>query len=265
MIDDLSTIILFITCGFGGGIFVSLSSGTAIAIMIPCLTILLNHPIEDAIGTSLIVDCVIGAVAGFIYLKNKNVDLRSGFLLTIVAIIGALIGSRFTGEASGSGLGFFIGVLLIITGVVFIARGIRRNIDYIEDKISLKIFRQHKIPFLIIFGLMIGTISGFSGMGGSRMVAMVLIFVLGYGIHLAIGTSLILMVFIAGSGAIGHVINGEVILAAALISAPSAGLGALSGSVIANRIDEDKLGRIIGLIILALGIIIMYNSFFNNI
>ena len=112
---------------------------------------------------------------------------------------------------------------------------------------------------------MIGAISGFSGMGGSRMVAMVLIFVLGYGIHLAIGTSLIMMVFIAGSGAIGHAINGEVILAAALICAPSAGLGALSGSMIANRIDEDKLGRIIGVIILVLGIVIMYNSFFNNI
>ena len=138
MIDDYSTIIFFITCGFGSGIFVSLSSGTAIAIMIPCLTILLNNPIENAIGTSLIVDCVIGAVAGFIYLKNKNVDLRSGFLLTIVAIIGALIGSRFTGEAPGSGLGFFIGIFLIITGLVFIARVLGEILIISKIKLVLK-------------------------------------------------------------------------------------------------------------------------------
>jgi uncharacterized membrane protein YfcA len=262
VIDDYSTIILLIICGFGSGVFVSLSSGTAIAIMIPCLTILIGYSIHLAIGTSLVVDCIIGAVAGIIFLKSGNVDMRSGFLLAITGVFGALIGSRFTAGASTSGLGAFIGIFLIITGVNFIIKGIQRNIDYIEDKISLKIFKENKTPFLIIFGLIIGLISGFSGMGGSRMVALVLIFILGYKIHTAIGTSLIMMVFIAGAGAIGHAINGEVLLLAALFTAPAAGLGALSGSLVANRIDEDKLGRIVGVIILILGMLIMYNTFF---
>lgn len=262
MFNDYSTIILFITCGFGSGIFVSLSSGTAVSIMIPCITILIGASIHLAIGTSLVVDCVIGGVAGIIFLKNGNVDMRSGFLLAITGVIGALIGSRFTGETPESGLGFFIGIFLIITGVSFIAKGIRRNIDYIEEKINLKFIKKNKIPFLILFGSIIGLLSGFSGMGGSRMVAIVLIFILGYNIHTAIGTSLIMMVFIAGSGAIGHVFNDEVLFSAALILAPSAALGAVSGSLVANRIDEDKLGRIVGVIILAMGIIIIYNTFF---
>lgn len=265
MIEEYTNTIMLLICGFGSGIFVSLSSGTAIAIVIPCLTILIGYSIYVAIGTSLIIDCVIGAVAGIIFLRSGNVDLRSGFLLAITGIIGALIGSRFTGETSGTGLGAFIGIFLIITGVNFIVKGIQKNIDFIEGKISLKFFKEHKIPFLIICGLIIGLISGFSGMGGSRMVALVLIFILGYKIHTAIGTSLIMMVFIAGSGAIGHAINGEVALGSALLIAPAAGVGALSGSLIANRINEDILGRIVGVIILVLGILIMYNTFFNGV
>jgi len=264
VIDDYSTIILLIVCGFGSGVFVSLSSGTAISIMIPCLTILLSYSIYLAIGTSLIVDCVIGAVAGIIFLKNGNVDLRSGFLLAITGIVGALIGSRFTGGTPGSGLGAFIAIFLIITGVNFIIKGIQKPIDFIEKKLTLKFFKKNKVPFLIFFGLIIGMVSGFSGMGGSRMVAIVLIFILGYNIHTAIGTSLIMMVFIAGSGAIGHAINSEVIYEAALILVPAAALGALSGSLVANRINEDKLGRIVGVIIIILGVIILYNTFFGT-
>ena len=144
MIEEYTDTIILLICGFGSGIFVSLSSGTAVAIVIPCLTILIGYSIYVAIGTSLIIDCVIGAVAGIIFLRSGNVDLRSGFLLAITGIIGALIGSRFTGETSGSGLGAFIGIFLIITGVNFIVKGIQKNIDFIEDKISLKFFKEHK-------------------------------------------------------------------------------------------------------------------------
>jgi len=264
VIDNYLTIIFLLACGFGSGIFVSLSSGTAASIMIPCFTILIGYSIHLAIGTSLVIDCFIGAIAGLVFLKNGNVDMRSGLLLAITGVIGAFIGSRFTSGTPASGLGLFVASLLIITGLTFLIRGIRKNIDYIHGKINLDIFKERKIPFLVIFGLIIGLASGFSGMGGSRMVAVVLIFILGYDVHKAIGTSLLMMVFIAGAGVIGHSINNEVIFSSALLAAPAAALGALSGSLVANRVDEDKLGKIVGVIIIILGMIIIYNTFFSN-
>lgn len=264
MIEDYFEIILLIISGFGSGVFVSLSSGTAASIMIPCLTILIGYSIYQAIGTSLLIDCIIGGIAGLIFLKNGNVDMRSGFLLAITGIIGAIIGSRFTSGTPASGLGFFIGLFLIITGINFIIKGVRKNIDYIETKINFKFFKEKKIPFLVIFGLLIGFASGFSGMGGSRMVALVLIFILGYDIHIAIGTSLLMMVFIAGSGAVSHFFINEVVISAALIVAPAAAMGAVSGSLVANKINEDKLGRIVGIIFLLLGSLFLFNIFING-
>ena len=52
-------LILFIS-GFGSGIFVGMGSGTTGAIMITSLTVILNHSVHDAIGTTLMIDCIIG-------------------------------------------------------------------------------------------------------------------------------------------------------------------------------------------------------------
>lgn len=264
VIDNFLFTILLIIFGFGCGVFVSLASGTAGSILIPCLTIFIGISIHQAIGTSLVVDCIIGGVAGLIFLRSGHIDLRSGALLAFTGVIGAFIGSGFTSGAPESELSIFIGLFLIFIGGNFIVNGVQKNIDYIEAKINFKPFKDNKIPFLIIFGFIIGFASGFSGMGGSRIVALVLIFILGYDIRTAIGTSLIMMFFIAGSGAVSHAFNNEVIVTTALVAGGAAAIGSVSGSLATNRVNEEKLGRLIGGIILVLGIVILINIFFKS-
>lgn len=259
MIDNyITTIILFIF-GFGSGISVGIASGTSGSFLIPCLTIFIGHSIHRAIGTSLLVDCIIGGVAGLIFLKNGHVNMRSGFLLAVAGVIGAILGSRFTSSASPLGLSIFIGLFLIFIGVNFIMNGVQRNVDFVEERINFKLFKDNKTLSFIICGFIIGLASGFSGVGGGGMVALFLIFILGYDIHTAIGTSLIMMFFIAGSGAVGHFLNNEVIVDAALIAGFGAIIGAVSGSVVANKVDENKLGRLIGVIFIVLGIALFLN------
>ena len=163
MIDNyITTIILFIF-GFGSGISVGIASGTSGSFLIPCLTIFIGHSIHRAIGTSLLVDCIIGGVAGLIFLKNGHVDMRSGFLLAVAGVIGAILGSRFTSSASPLGLSIFIGLFLIFIGVNFIMNGIQRNVDFVEERINFKLFKDNKILSFIICGFIIGLVSGFSG------------------------------------------------------------------------------------------------------
>lgn len=245
--------ILLIISGFGSGVIVGVGSGTAGGIMIPILSVFIGCSVHDAIGTSLAVDCIIGGVAGFIFLKKGNVEMRAALLLAISGIIGAFIGSRYTQAAPESSLNFLIGTLLILLGLNFIIKGIRRNAEYIKSKISFKFINENKTFSLIVFGLLIGLISGFSGIGGGGIIALILIFVLWYDVHTAIGTSLLMTFFIAGSGAIGHIFNEEIVPLAALLAGSTAAGGAVSGALFANKINEDKLGRVVGAIILILG------------
>jgi uncharacterized membrane protein YfcA len=65
-------------------------------------------------------------------------------------------------------------------------------------------------------------------MGSSGAMTFVLIFIMGYDLHASIGASLMMMFFIAVSGAITHGLRGEILPTVALF----AGLGALVGGYI---------------------------------
>ena len=260
---ELTTIIILIISGFGGGISVGTASGTSGAFLIPSLTVFIGYSIHQAIGTSLLVDCIIGGIAGLVFLKNNHVDLKSGMLLALSGISGALIGSNFTSGTSPVSLSIFISLFLIVIGFDFMITGVKRNVNFVEKRFNLKFFKDNKIVSMIVIGFIIGFASGLSGIGGGGMVALVLIFILGYDIHTAIGTSLIMMFFIAGSGAIGHFFHNEVLINAALIASIGAIGGALFGSTIANKVDETRLGRIVGVILVVLGIVLFLNMVFS--
>ncbi len=261
MIDDyLNTILLLITGGLSG-LYVGIASGTAQAFIIPILTIIIGSSVYNAIGTSLFVDSLIGLIAGLIFFKKGKVKFQPVLILAISGVIAAFIGTNFTSGAPESVLKGLIAIVLIVFGINLLKNGVKKNVEYIESKINFSWFKNNQTITLIIFGIFIGFASGFTGMGSSGAVTLILIFILGYDLHTAIGTSLLMMFFITGSGAIGHGLIGNFIFDAALIAGLGAMIGAASGSLFANRIDEDKLGRLIGGILLIIGIVLFIYLF----
>jgi uncharacterized membrane protein YfcA len=261
VIDDyLNTILLLITGGLSG-LYVGIASGTAQAFIIPILTIIIGSSVYNAIGTSLFIDSLIGLVAGLIFFKKGKVKFQPVLILAISGVIAAFIGTNFTTGAPESVLKGLIAIVLIVFGINLLKNGVKKNVEYIERKINFSWFKNNQTITLIIFGIFIGFASGFTGMGSSGAVTLILIFILGYDLHTAIGTSLLMMFFITGSGAIGHGLIGNFIFDAALIAGLAAMIGAASGSLFANRIDEDKLGRLIGGILLIIGVVLFVYLF----
>ncbi len=261
MLGNLAEVAMLLALGFGAGLFVGTASGTAGSILIPSFTLLVGYATPDAIGTSLAVDCVIGAVAGAVYLKNRHVDVQPALLLVAAALAGTLLGSRFTSYTPEAGLNVILGCFLVVIGIVLIKNGASKNVSVISSKIRARFLRRHRTATFLALGLAVGLISGFIGMGGGRMLAVILIFVVGYQIHTAIGTSLILMFFIAGTGAVSHALSHEIVPGAVALAAPAAAAGALVSAHYANRINEDTLARVVGGIILVLGAFLVVNLF----
>jgi uncharacterized protein len=253
-------ILILVLISLGIGIFVSTASGTAATLLIPILTIVLGYKTHNAIGTTLAIDSMMGLTAGLIYLKNKNVDLKSSAFLILFGVTGSIIGSQFTSKAPEVGLKLFIGIFILFVGFNFARNGVKKNVEYINKKLKFNFFKEHKFLSFLFMGILVGFISGFSGLGGGRIIAVILIFVIGYSFHKAVGTSLFMMFFIAGTGAVSHGIQGEILLDKLPFLVIPAIIGALIGSKYANKIDEDKLARIAGVIIFSFGIIIIVNS-----
>lgn len=261
MLENYWIIAVYIISGIASGVFVGMGSGTTGAIMVTALVVVLNHSIHDAIGTTLMIDATIGLVAGLIFLKKGNVKLKPIIFLIVFCAIGSFIGSRFTSRAPESGLMIGIGLLLIAVGISFAAKGLQKNLDYIGDKLKVDKLKKYNIIIFLLFGSFIGFISGFTGMGIGGVLAIMLILLLDYDLHKAIGTSLIMLFFISGAGATGHILNNEFVFESIFFVGVSAVIGASLGSIYANRLNEDKLGRLIGVIIVILGFTIFLKVF----
>jgi uncharacterized membrane protein YfcA len=265
VLDDQFTSFLTFISGFGSGIYVGIASGTAEPFIIPLMTILIGSSIYEAIGTTLFIDCIIGLIAGIIFLLKGHANLKPVLILAITGVIFAFIGSFFSTGTKESDLKLLIAIVLILFGLMLIRGGIKRNVALIEKNINLSILRNHKIISFILFGSIIGFLSGYVGMGSSGSMTILLIFIMGYDLHTSIGTSLLMMSFIAFSGSVAHgFILGDIILQSAMIAGAGAMIGACLGSLYANRINEELLGRVIGVIITVLGCIVLFELIISN-
>lgn len=260
MIDPILTIILLIFVGLGIGIFISTSSGTSATILIPVLTIGLGYSPSYSIGTTLAIDTIIAITAAVFYLRYQQINVKSITVLVTFGILGSILGSQYTSEAPESILKVIIGIFLIIIGYNFARRGVQQSFGNLQHKIHIKVLRKNKNFSLLILGLIVGTISGFVGIGGGRMITIILLFILGYHFHQAVGTSLVIMIFIAGTGAISHGLQAEILFHILAILIIPVIVGTILGSNYANKINEEKLSRVAGFIILLFGMIIFISS-----
>lgn len=261
MYIDLMSLVIILLAGFGSGVFVSLCSGTVAGYMIPVLTAFLGKSIHKSIGTSLFVDSIVALTAGLIFLRNGKTKLKPVLLLVLFSVFGAFLGSFFTDRAPETGLNLYIGILLLVFGVNLICNGVRKNVSFIKSKYSFNFFIKHKNFSFIVFGFIIGIMSGFTGFGGSGFIAIGLIFILDYDLHTSIGTSLLVMFFLAGVASFAHFLKENFLLDVALIAGVAALFGAVFGSFIANKVDEERLGKIIGVILVILGIAVFVRMF----
>lgn len=93
------------------------------------------------------------------------------------------------------------------------------------------------------------------------MILIILIFVLRYPVHVAVGTSSFIMMITAASGTVSYVMHGNIDVYAGLIASIPTILAASLGALIANRVSEKTLGRIIGSILTILGIVMIITQY----
>ena len=83
---------------------------------------------------------------------------------------------------------------------------------------------------------------------------MVLIFLLDYPIHKAVGTSTVIMAVTAASAVLGYGLRGNVEVFASIVIAAGTVTGGAAGARFANLASERTLARVVGAIFMALGV-----------
>jgi hypothetical protein len=126
---------------------------------------------------------------------------------------------------------------------------------------KIHVLKKYTLMIFIVFGIIAGFGNGYTGMGIGGIIALFLLLFLDYDLVTAIGTSLLLLVCISGAGAVGHILKNEIIYPVVLMVGVSAAVGAVAGSVYAQKINQMKLGRLVGCIIIIMGLIMLLRAF----
>lgn len=246
-------ILAMILIGLVTGLMTGLTGASGVGVVVPMLTILLGFSIYEAIGTSLVVDIVASLAVTITYLKHGQVD-RTGAWIALGSILGAQLGALIATRLPEGGLTAGFGLGMILMGIVIWRRngGSTAPAGAENDAMPKQPFGQ--IAKAILLGFGIGIMTGITGAGGGIMILFVLILVLKFPMHKAIGTSTMIMAITALSGAIGYSVQGQIDIGAGVVVGLGAVVGGVASARLANTYSEQKLARVAGSIFMVLGV-----------
>lgn len=245
--------LVFLLAGFATGIITGLVGASAIVVFVPIILLFYNYSPFIIIGVSLAVDVFISLFAMIIYRKFHHIDFKTGFYLSILAVVGAIVGSYLSKFIPDSNLLGITALLISFTGVVIYRR--KANMKEVH---KLKNYSKTKFLIAIILSFFVGLVGGGFGAAGGIGILLLLILLLNFETHFAIGTSIFVMFFIAlfGSAAHFYYVNSSEFQWILLLFAIVGGLlGSFFSSKLANAITEKYLNKIAGVILFILGIV----------
>ena len=248
--------LILILIGLLTGTVTAISAGSGVAVVVPLLTILLGYSIHAAIGTSLLVDVIASISVAYNYYRYKKIDLKSGVWLAVGAIVGAQAGSHFASLIPQGGLQGGFSIFIIFSGLSFFYRAFGKR------KLSLNVLKvEHntwRVIITLALGLFIGLSTGLFGTGGGATILLVLIYVMDFPLHNAIGTATALMAITAASGVIGYTIQGHIPWLEGIVVGLAAMVSGALFAKIANRSSEKALNIAVGSIFIAIGVAMFF-------
>lgn len=249
----ISTLIMI---GLASGLTMSLIGASAVMVIVPSLTILLGYEMHIAIGVSLLVDVLASLAVSLSYWRHGNVDLSQGIWIAIGSMAGAQLGAGCTVGLPDWFLAISYGLWMVGAGIAIWKNGLDRTAitsrlaKYVNFDSDWK-----RTAATLILGLAIGVNCGIFGAGGGVLIMIVLMFVLDYPVHKAVGTSTVMMAVTAASASAGYLFRGNLDVQSSLLMATGTIVGGLAGARFANSTSEWLLSKVVGGLFTVLGVL----------
>lgn len=242
--------------GLGGGFLV-----------VPVLVLLYNLPAQEAAGTSLTMIIFTALSSTVAYVQQRRVDYLLGVMLITGTIPGAIAGAYATKFISSAGLSSLFGIFLIIVAARMLWSSRRNGAPAAEssdgdanswrralvDSKGQEFQYRVRVMVGIPLSILAGFASGFFGIGGGAVMVPVMNVAMGVPMHLAVATSMFLMIFTSISGVATHLALGNVLAEYALFLAIGVVAGAQIGARAARRLRASHLGSLFGIVLIIIG------------
>lgn len=226
--------ILAILSGAAVGLVLALIGGGGSILATPALLYIVgvSNP-HMAIGTSALA-VSINAFANLInHARRGNVKWRCAGVFAAAGVVGAAIGAAVGKVTDAKILLPLFALLMIVIGVFMLRR------QHAENGIEVKLSRENA-PKLIAYGLGVGSLSGFFGIGGGFLIVPGLVAATGMSMIQAIGSSLLSVGSFGATTAASYAADGLVDWRIAALFIGGGLVGGLIGASFATHLSKQR-------------------------
>jgi uncharacterized membrane protein YfcA len=245
--------LLAIVLGLGIGMIVGAVGGGGAILALPVLIYVLDEPVGPAATASLVVVSVAAAIGASSLARHGHVCWRIAFLFAVPAAAGSFVGTLASRAVSAVALILaFVPVMLLAAILTW-----RRAGEAGEDGPC----PHPPLPRVLVAGVLVGSMTGFFGVGGGFVIVPVLTLWLGAPFRRAVATSLVIIAITGVCALASHLATGSrPDLAVTLTLSLSTGLGALLGTLVAERLPQALLRRGFAVIVAAVGVALLIDT-----
>ncbi len=253
--------------GIGTG-FAGMSNAT---IMVPILIVMCPSfggelGAYQATAIALASDVLGSAVTSIIYISNKNIDIKRGWIMAVCILVMCIAGSFVASLVGNIVLGGFSLFLCVAIGIRFL---LKPDMERRETSLKGTGLGLKGIAISIFFGVMIGFGVGFVGSGGGMMMLVVFTMFLGLPLKPSVGTSTLIMAMASLIAAMAHMtIEPSIILErwdALIISVAVATTAAAVSARFANKVENRTVGLVTGTALTVIGTSLILLNYWGRI
>ncbi|MFO8099883.1 MAG: sulfite exporter TauE/SafE family protein [Salinibacter sp.] len=228
-----------------------LGSGGSI-LTVPVLVYLVGEPSKLAIAESLGIVALISLVGALPFAVQGQVSWRSVGWFGGPGIVGAYLGAYLSQFMPGAlQLAIFAGVMLLAAVMMF-----RRTAPTTEDGPN-RVFWK-----IMMDGFGVGVLTGIVGVGGGFLIVPALVLLCGLSMHLAIGTSLLIIAVKSIAGFVKYIdvmeaaglsIHWDLVLIFSAIGI----VGSIIGGRVGRYVPQARLKRVFAIFLVLMGVVIL--------
>lgn len=214
---------------------------------------------KPAIAMSLGVVGATAVVAALTRLRGTSVSFRVAAVFGPATMVGAFFGAYLATLVPGH-IQLIAFAVVLLTSAVLILRNTRRDAAApvaVDASASVDLAMA---VLLVVLGLGVGVLSAIIGVGGGFIIVPALVLVARLPMHLAVGTSLVIIALNALSGFAGYL--GQISIDWVLVGTFTAlaAAGTIAGSYWSGRVPQTRLKQAFAAMLVLVALYVLYRT-----
>lgn len=241
--------IIDLVLGFVIGLTLGLMGGGGSILTVPALVYLVGQNPRAAVTASLV---IVGAnsVSGMLFhRKQGTLDWKVALTFGGAGMAMAYLAAKWSKAFAPTTLMILFAMLMLLVGALMIRR--RPHLQT-EQK-------PHHEWMTLLAGAVVGTLTGFLGVGGGFLIVPALVMLVGLPMRHAVGTSLLVIAMNSLAGLLGH-LGDAIDLQVVLVFAIAGIAGTYVGVRLTRFIQPDRLRQLFAVFIIGLASFLLYDN-----